>query len=73
FFGSGHPLSGMDPEALGAVYRGRAQFRAPVAATTGRANRSRGEAQRRQTIAERKRAELAAAQGNTRSTKEGDD
>lgn len=73
FFGSGHPLSGMDPEALGAVYRGRAQFRAPVAATTGRANRSRGEAQRRQTIAERKRAELAAAQGNTRPTKEGDD
>jgi preprotein translocase subunit SecD len=73
FFGSGHPLSGMDPEALGAVYRGRAQFRAPVAATAGRANRSRGEAQRRQTIAERKRAELAAAQGNTRPTKEGDD
>ena len=32
FFGSGHPLSGMDPEALGAVYRGRAQFRAPAAA-----------------------------------------
>ena len=31
FFGSGHPLSGMDPTALGAVYRGRAQFRAPVA------------------------------------------
>ena len=30
FFGSGHPLSGLDPEALGAVYRGRAQFRAPV-------------------------------------------
>ncbi|MFS0793853.1 protein translocase subunit SecD [Microbacterium sp. 1P10AE] len=74
FFGSGHPLSGMDPEALGAVYRGRAQFRAPAAtAVSGRANRSRGEAQRRQTIAERKRAELAAAQSNTRPTKEGDD
>ena len=73
FFGSGHPLSGMDPEALGAVYRGRAQFRAPAAAVSGRANRSRGEAQRRQTIAERKRAELAAAQGSTRPTKEGDD
>lgn len=66
FFGSGHPLSGLDPTALGAVYRGRAQFRAPVAATaTGaagrRAAKSRGEAARRQTIAERKQAELAAA------------
>ncbi|SDQ15143.1 preprotein translocase subunit SecD [Microbacterium sp. cf332] len=62
FFGSGHPLSGLDPEALGAVYRGRAQFRAPVAAGAKtaagrRAAKSRGEAERRQTIAERKRAE----------------
>ncbi len=63
FFGSGHPLSGLDPEALGAVYRGRAQFRAP--AVTGakgaqgrKTARSRGEAERRQTIAERKAAEL---------------
>jgi len=88
FFGSGHPLSGMDPEALGAVYRGRAQFRAPV--TTGpatqaarRASRSRGEAERRQTIAERKQAEQAASSGAKTSTavkekpgttgKEGDD
>jgi preprotein translocase subunit SecD len=62
FFGSGHPLSGMDPEALGAVYRGRAQFRTPAERTTGRAARSRGEAARRQTIAERKQAELAASQ-----------
>ena len=66
FFGSGHPLSGLDPTALGAVYRGRAQFRAPVAATAAgaagrRAAKSRGEAARRQTIAERKQAELAAA------------
>jgi preprotein translocase subunit SecD len=63
FFGSGHPLSGMDPAALGAVYRGRAQFRAPVAPSAKtqaerRASRSRGEAERRQTIAERKQAEL---------------
>ncbi|MDQ1076995.1 MULTISPECIES: protein translocase subunit SecD [Microbacterium] len=72
FFGSGHPLSGMDPEALGAVYRGRAQFRAPIA-DSGRTKRSRVEAQRRQTIAERKQAELAAARGDSRSTKEGDD
>ncbi|PZU46166.1 MAG: protein translocase subunit SecD [Microbacterium sp.] len=76
FFGGGHPLSGLDPEALGAVYRGRAQFREPVAAgaTKGgaakRASRSRGEAERRQTIAERKQAELAASTGKS---KEGDD
>lgn len=64
FFGGGHPLSGLDPEALGAVYRGRAQFRAPVpAAAKGgsakRSQKSRGEAERRQTIAERKQAELS--------------
>jgi len=76
FFGGGHPLSGLDPEALGAVYRGRAQFRAPVggAATKGaaarRSGRSRGEAERRQTIAERKQAELS---GSTRKATEGDD
>lgn len=65
FFGSGHPLSGLDPDALGAVYRGRAQFRAPAITTATAAGRrtakSRGEAERRQTIAERKQAELAAA------------
>ena len=79
FFGSGHPLSGMDPAALGAVYRGRAQFREPVAAggrggSAQRAGRSRHEAERRQTIAERKRAELAAADAPAAKTsKEGDD
>lgn len=76
FFGSGHPLSGMDPAALGAVYRGRAQFRAPVASTgTGskqrRSAKSRSEAQRRQTIAERKLAEESA--GRSKPAKEGDD
>ena len=88
FFGSGHRLSGLDPEALGAVYRGRAQFRAPAAANArtqaGRkASRSRGEAERRQTIAERKQAEAAASGTPKTSTavkdkpatpvKEGDD
>ncbi|MEU1970385.1 protein translocase subunit SecD [Microbacterium sp. NPDC019599] len=73
FFGSGHPLSGMDPEALGAVYRGRAQFRAPVASggktqADRRASRSRSEAERRQTIAERKQAELAASEGAKTTT-----
>lgn len=78
FFGSGHPLSGLDPTALGAVYRGRAQFRDPVASTGTagrRAAKSRGEAARRQTIAERKQAELAASDGSKPGTtaKEGDD
>jgi preprotein translocase subunit SecD len=52
FFGEGHTFSGLDPAALGAVYRGRAQFRAPV--VDGKRQRSAREAQRRQTIAERK-------------------
>ncbi|MCR2785665.1 MULTISPECIES: protein translocase subunit SecD [unclassified Microbacterium] len=78
FFGSGHPLSGLDPEALGAVYRGRAQFRNPTIAAKGaagkRASRAKGEAERRQTIAERKQAELAASKRGSDSirTKEGD-
>jgi preprotein translocase subunit SecD len=69
FFGSGNPLSGLDPDALGAVYRGRAQFRTPVlaeakGAAARRTGRSRGEAERRQTIAERKQAaETAAKKG----------
>lgn len=51
FFSGGHPLSGLDPKALGAVYRGRAQFR--VSTDARRAGASR-EAERRQTIAERR-------------------
>lgn len=51
FFSSGHPASGLDPKALGAVYRGRAQFRAPAVAAKSGAVR---EAAKRQTIAERK-------------------
>jgi preprotein translocase subunit SecD len=59
FFYEGHRLSGLDPNALGAVYRGRAQFRAP-AAVAGRSAASSREAARRQTIAERKAAEAEA-------------
>jgi preprotein translocase subunit SecD len=55
FFAGGHRFSGLDPKALGAVYRGRAQFRAPVAAT-GKTSKAAREAVRRQTIAERKAA-----------------
>jgi preprotein translocase subunit SecD len=59
FFDSGHRLSGLDPVALGAVYRGRAQFAAPsaVRVSTGKAAKSSKEAARRQTIAERRAAE----------------
>ena len=55
FFSSGHRLSGLDPHALGAIYRGRAQFRSPVL-TPAKSGAVR-EAARRQTIAERKAAE----------------
>jgi len=55
FFSSGHPLSGLDPTALGAVYRGRAQFRTPT--VTGKSGASR-EAAKRQTIAERKASSI---------------
>jgi preprotein translocase subunit SecD len=61
FFGNGHPLSGLDPTALGAVYRGRAQFRAPVAVSETKKASSSREAARRQTIAERKAAEADAS------------
>jgi len=54
FFSSGHPLSGLDPAALGAVYRGRAEFRTTKEARRAGASR---EAERRQTIAERKAAQ----------------
>ncbi|KNY06988.1 MULTISPECIES: protein translocase subunit SecD [unclassified Microbacterium] len=75
FFGGGHKLSGLDPESLGAVYRSRTQFREVSAASTGRGAknaRSRGEAERRQTIAERKRAEALAGEKRTSTGSEGD-
>ena len=74
FFGQGHPLSGMDPEALGSVFHTRTEYRAVQAGSEGkaaRAARSRREAERRQTIAERKRAEALASSASA-SGKEGD-
>ncbi|MCS5712984.1 protein translocase subunit SecD [Herbiconiux sp. CPCC 205716] len=73
FFRDGHKLSGLDPRALGAVYRGRAQFRAPSASVTAaKKGSSSREAVKRQTIAERKAAELSASgTGSTRTTDEG--
>jgi len=75
FFGGGHKLSGLDPESLGAVYRSRSQFREVATTSTGRNAknaRSRGEADRRQTIAERKRAEALAGEKRTSTGSEGD-
>ena len=71
FYSEGHRFSGLDPQQLGAVYRGRAQFREPVIASRGAASKSKGaqrEAAKRQTIAERKAAE--AASGATSTGKE---
>ena len=70
FFGEGHAFSGLDPAALGAVYRGRAQFRQPM--VDGKRQRSAKEAERRQTIAERK-ALAAAGTTTTGDTTDGKD
>lgn len=59
FFASGHPLSGLDPKALGAVYRGRAKFRDSTDVSAIAKSKSSKEAKRRQSIAERKAQEDA--------------
>nr|WP_245190037.1 protein translocase subunit SecD [Leucobacter exalbidus] len=56
FYRTGHKFSGLDPQALGAVYRGRAAFREPAKADRKKNVKSAREAERRQTIAERKAA-----------------
>ncbi|QWT23361.1 protein translocase subunit SecD [Subtercola sp. PAMC28395] len=57
YFRDGHKSSGLDPRQLGAVYRGRAQFKTPSAAIPkGKQESASREAARRQTIAERKAA-----------------
>ncbi|WP_417511954.1 protein translocase subunit SecD [Microbacterium sp.] len=75
FFGGGHKLSGLDPDALGAVYHTRSQYREVAETTVGRAaknSRSRGEAERRQTIAERKREQALTSSRSTNSGSEGE-
>lgn len=67
FFSDGHKLSGLDPRALGATYRGRAQFRPSAAVSASKAASSSREAAKRQTIAERKAAELVGSKSD-RST-----
>ncbi len=66
FYQGGHPFSGLDPQKLGAVYRGRLQFREPEVSTRGagkKNSRSQAEAARRQTIAERKALMADASAG----------
>lgn len=61
YFSEGHRFSGLDPRALGAVYRGRATFREPKTVALGKDSTARNEALKRQTIAERKAAAIQAA------------
>ena len=61
FFSEGHKLSGLDPRALGAVYRGRARFVPSVAVPGTKSASSSKEAAKRQTIAERKASELVGS------------
>jgi preprotein translocase subunit SecD len=68
FFSEGHRMSGLDPRALGAVYRGRATFREPAAAAGKKPITSTREAEKRRTIAERK-AEEASLVSASRSSK----
>lgn len=77
FFGEGHAFSGLDPVQLGAVplYRGAGRFRTPeesLEVAKGKNARAAGEAERRQTIAERRLAakehEMAGSSG-TRDAK----
>ncbi|QIK62084.1 protein translocase subunit SecD [Leucobacter viscericola] len=73
FYRNGHKFSGLDPRSLGAVYRGRAQFREPVVTSKGAGKknaRSQHEAERRQTIAERKAAEASGTVASSATGKE---
>lgn len=55
FFSSGHPWSGFDSKQLAASgYIGRGQFRKADTLASGKIEKASGEAERRQTIAERK-------------------
>lgn len=67
FFSSGHPWSGFDVKNLGITnYQGRGQFRMASNVPATKAAQSSKEAAKRQTIAERKAAELAAAAGENK-------
>ena len=59
FFASGHKWSGFDLSASRAAYLGRAEFRVREGLADGKAEKASREAQKRQTIAERKAKEAA--------------
>jgi preprotein translocase subunit SecD len=63
YFASGHKFSGLDPTALGAAYRGRAQFVPSAAVSSGKLAKSSKEALKRQTIAERKAQQSSGEKG----------
>jgi len=64
FFSSGHPWSGFDSKALGATsYVGRGKFRTSEEVPATKAAKASKEAHTRQTLAERKAAELSAQAG----------
>lgn len=65
FFSSGHPWSGFDSKSLKASgYVGRGQFRVSDSLASGKAEKASREAEKRQTIAERKaQAAIAEAKG----------
>lgn len=63
FFANGHKLSGLDPRALGAAYRGRAQFAPSGAVSSGKLAKVSKEALKRQTIAERKALQASGEKG----------
>lgn len=63
FFASGHRFSGFDLSAAKASYRGRGEFRVAAEVNAGKVKKSSKEAQKRQTIAERK-AKQALEEGD---------
>jgi preprotein translocase subunit SecD len=67
FFNEGHRFSGLDPRALGATYRGRAKFASSPQLASSKLSSASREAATRQTIAERKAAELVGSSAD-RST-----
>ena len=62
FFASGHPLTGLDGSGLGAVYRGRGEFRVDESVKATKRGRIAREARTRQSIAERKASENGGEQ-----------
>jgi preprotein translocase subunit SecD len=69
FFSSGHPWSGFDSKSLAASgYVGRGQFRVATNLASGKADKVSKEAERRQTIAERK-AQAAIAEATKKGEK----